>query len=683
VGEVLEVTPSSRAGTLAMVTIRRLILPEHTAAGRTSLYKNTSHGFFEAFNDYDATLLGNWKKANGEEHDAKNGHAPNDDSENLASVVFRVPIEELVIVSHQTERSFGNEKCKDSSGQDALHIGSSYSWLANCQIPLKLVARKKVGSEPRVPWPLSAKKLEKLSLCHRCRTWLPKSQITICENENCPTTRHLMSSVGTAPEGERIYIGWCNICVDTVKRFNTPFGNRDSNGLLPCCSSTCDCRQCHASVDRHQASQCFTTLAAKAHLSKTLQSISSTDVGSSSLDNADDAFFLDTAMVLDALPVCKFDLSPGVLDLDNLAYYSSKPITKVKPIAKTRGRSSSMSAIKPSSQKRKGDLSPGRKYVKKPKIAAARPSSPVPFASGRGALRKEDYSVFKPTCCRLLAYRDAFAAMAPRSDGAGDVEGQSLTGDGPHGPERLRNHRELQEKNCKLLTVEKDEKTLTGRAARANQRRLVKDVAFLGGTSFSLDSLAGRESQLRFDQSNIHAWGVFADGEISAGDVIAEYRGELIGNAMAEKREREYELAKIGSDYMFRVDGLNVCDATKQGNVARFINASCDPNCYTKIITLDGKQRIVIYAKRDIKVGEELSYDYKFSLEYDELKRIPCHCGAQDCRGYMNWVSCPQMGFFKEIFKKLSDVSHFVLFCRTRSWANTSCTTRNLIASPS
>ena len=90
---------------------------------------------------------------------------------------------------------------------------------------------------------------------------------------------------------------------------------------------------------------------------------------------------------------------------------------------------------------------------------------------------------------------------------------------------------------------------------------------------------------------------------------------------------------------MFLVDGLTVCDATKQGNVARFINASCDPNCYTKIITLDGKQRIVIYAKKDIKVGEELCYDYKFSLEEDESKRIPCCCGAPECRGFMNWVS--------------------------------------------
>ena len=120
--------------------------------------------------------------------------------------------------------------------------------------------------------------------------------------------------------------------------------------------------------------------------------------------------------------------------------------------------------------------------------------------------------------------------------------------------------------------------------------------------------------------------------------MLVEYRGEIIGNSVTEKREKEYEDAKIGSDYMFRLDGLAVCDATKHGNVARFINHSCDPNCFTRIISSEGNKRIVVYAKRNISAGEELSYDYKFRLEYDEDKRIPCHCGSNDCRGFMNWV---------------------------------------------
>jgi histone-lysine N-methyltransferase SETD1 len=149
--------------------------------------------------------------------------------------------------------------------------------------------------------------------------------------------------------------------------------------------------------------------------------------------------------------------------------------------------------------------------------------------------------------------------------------------------------------------------------------------------------LAGRESHLRFDRSGIHAWGVFADQEIREGEVVVEYRGEIIGNATAEKREKEYEEAKIGSDYMFRIDANFVCDATKRGNVARYINASCDPNCYTQIISINNTKRIVIYAKKDIQVGQELCYDYKFPVEFDVAKRIPCNCGARDCRKFMNW----------------------------------------------
>ena len=71
--------------------------------------------------------------------------------------------------------------------------------------------------------------------------------------------------------------------------------------------------------------------------------------------------------------------------------------------------------------------------------------------------------------------------------------------------------------------------------------------------------------------------------------------------------------------------------------MARFVNASCTPNCYPKIIFLDGTERVVVYAKRDIQAGEELCYDYKFDIEYDPAKRIPCICGTSECRGFLNW----------------------------------------------
>jgi histone-lysine N-methyltransferase SETD1 len=151
-----------------------------------------------------------------------------------------------------------------------------------------------------------------------------------------------------------------------------------------------------------------------------------------------------------------------------------------------------------------------------------------------------------------------------------------------------------------------EEKTnVTGRAARASQRRMLKSLSSFGDAAQAVDRLAGRdrEEQLRFGRSLIHGWGVFATEPINAGDLIIEYRGELIGNAVADRRELEYERAKI-CDYMFRIDEHIVCDATKLGNVARYINASCSPNCYTQIITATENKRIVIYAKKDIKRGE-------------------------------------------------------------------------------
>ncbi|MEQ2177690.1 hypothetical protein GOODEAATRI_006184 [Goodea atripinnis] len=87
--------------------------------------------------------------------------------------------------------------------------------------------------------------------------------------------------------------------------------------------------------------------------------------------------------------------------------------------------------------------------------------------------------------------------------------------------------------------------------------------------------------------------------------------------------------------YMFRIDDFDVVDATMQGNAARFINHSCEPNCYSRVINVDGRKHIVIFALRKIYRGEELTYDYKFPIEDDENK-LHCNCGARRCRRYLN-----------------------------------------------
>ena len=110
----------------------------------------------------------------------------------------------------------------------------------------------------------------------------------------------------------------------------------------------------------------------------------------------------------------------------------------------------------------------------------------------------------------------------------------------------------------------------------------------------------------------------------------------LIRHSVANEREKAYEAIRVGSDYMFRLDEHFVVDATSQGSLARFVNHSCDPNCYTKIISHEGRRKIALYAKRPIFAGEELCYDYKFAIEYDPQAKIACHCGAANCRKFMN-----------------------------------------------
>lgn len=87
--------------------------------------------------------------------------------------------------------------------------------------------------------------------------------------------------------------------------------------------------------------------------------------------------------------------------------------------------------------------------------------------------------------------------------------------------------------------------------------------------------------------------------------------------------------------YMFRIDDSEVVDATMHGNAARFINHSCEPNCYSRVINIDGQKHIVIFAMRKIYRGEELTYDYKFPIE-DASNKLPCNCGAKKCRKFLN-----------------------------------------------
>merc|ERR1712039_885567 len=133
-------------------------------------------------------------------------------------------------------------------------------------------------------------------------------------------------------------------------------------------------------------------------------------------------------------------------------------------------------------------------------------------------------------------------------------------------------------------------------------------------------------------RSRIQGLGLYAARDLEKGQMIVEYIGEVIRGELTDLREKRYESQNRGI-YMFRLDDYRVVDATMTGGVARYINHCCEPNCVTETVEL-ADWHIIIFANRRISRGEELSYDYKFDFEDDN--KIPCLCGAKNCRKWMN-----------------------------------------------
>ncbi|KAG6748614.1 hypothetical protein POTOM_048543 [Populus tomentosa] len=140
--------------------------------------------------------------------------------------------------------------------------------------------------------------------------------------------------------------------------------------------------------------------------------------------------------------------------------------------------------------------------------------------------------------------------------------------------------------------------------------------------------------RLAFGKSGIHGFGIFAKHPHRAGDMVIEYTGELVRPPIADRREHFIYNSLVGAGtYMFRIDDKRVIDATRAGSIAHLINHSCEPNCYSRVISVNGDEHIIIFAKRDIKRWEELTYDYRFfSIE----EKLACYCGFSRCRGVVN-----------------------------------------------
>ena len=119
-------------------------------------------------------------------------------------------------------------------------------------------------------------------------------------------------------------------------------------------------------------------------------------------------------------------------------------------------------------------------------------------------------------------------------------------------------------------------------------------------------------------RSRLHGHGVFAAEDINKNTRIIDYAGELVHNSKSGVREARY--LKQGCIWVFRVNRAWSRDAAVGGNIARFVNHSCTPNCW---IEIESKRKTIwIRASRHIYPGEELTYDYATVGDHT----IQCRC---------------------------------------------------------
>ncbi len=121
----------------------------------------------------------------------------------------------------------------------------------------------------------------------------------------------------------------------------------------------------------------------------------------------------------------------------------------------------------------------------------------------------------------------------------------------------------------------------------------------------------------------INGLGLFATIDIKKGTFIIEYVGKLLTAVQADEK---------GGQYLFEINSRWTIDGTTRKNLARYINHSCRPNCETE--TYDRTKRIEVTAIKNIKVGEELTYDYGKAFWNDYIKPKGCRC--EKCKEKVN-----------------------------------------------
>lgn len=128
-------------------------------------------------------------------------------------------------------------------------------------------------------------------------------------------------------------------------------------------------------------------------------------------------------------------------------------------------------------------------------------------------------------------------------------------------------------------------------------------------------------------------FGLRAETNLEPHQLIFEYVGEVVGEAQFRRRMRQYDEEGIKHFYFMSLNKGEFVDATKRGNLGRFCNHSCNPNCYVDKWVVGEKLRMGIFAERAVQAGEELVFNY--NVDRYGADPQPCYCGEPNCTGFI------------------------------------------------
>ncbi|KNC81387.1 hypothetical protein SARC_06292 [Sphaeroforma arctica JP610] len=137
-----------------------------------------------------------------------------------------------------------------------------------------------------------------------------------------------------------------------------------------------------------------------------------------------------------------------------------------------------------------------------------------------------------------------------------------------------------------------------------------------------------------FKTASGKAWGLGSKSELKAGQLVIEYVGEVIDTQTVQQRLAQAKETGCDDFYMLGMDNQLYIDAQFKGNLARFMNHSCDPNCETQKWRVNGEIRIGIFAMKDIRKDEELTFNYQFDTFGNEASKV-CRCESANCSGFL------------------------------------------------